>query len=295
MPLVLCLGFFLNLPLGLALTVEKSTLNFRTHDGTLIQATIHRYEKNKNKGRSQTSKLPVLMVFGGFKYADQVLTLPSPKLPIALMSFPYPFDPPKKPFQFPGSLKLLPDAKKTIWNTLWGIDALIEVLHQEKSDSYHLDQITLLGASFGAPFVTYALTRNPKIKAAIIVQGFGRLKETLQSQISEKIKPSLGMFSTPISWFLVQLGWAYVGLPHLETEVRSLRASKKVLMLQAEEDSFLSKHSQRSLQRAFEDSEAQFTSEWLPGKHLAPGADQQIETLTKRVTHWLQNHQLLRE
>ncbi len=255
-------------------------------DGTKITANLKTLIVHPKK-----KKRPVILVFGGFQDAARVLELIDLKRDVMLASFDYPFTPPKEPFQFPKSLKYLPQAKATIWNTLEGIELLINKL--KKKSEVNPEKINILGASFGAPFAVYAAAKSQDLKGLIIIHGFGKIKEVIQHQAEKKLTLKFGSFAKVLSSAAAQTSWRYVGLPEIESKAKTLTNTQKVLMIQAENDERIPKHIQLSLKSAIQSSNAKLKYETISGGHLAPNQPKKIKKLLNKVTQWMDQNNLL--
>ncbi|MGK5086419.1 hypothetical protein WDW86_02580 [Bdellovibrionota bacterium FG-2] len=169
---------------GAALQTKRE--KFEIPSGATLEAQILVWPSGAGKV-SPKNKSPAILVFGGFQNAAKVLDLLTPHLAklgitdVVLASFDYPFDPPRK-FEFPGSLKLAPQAKQMIHQTVDGIDALrVHLINKWNVDPH---RITLIGASLGAPFT--ALAAQPGLFPGLVfVHGFGEIQKTAQFQLEQ--------------------------------------------------------------------------------------------------------------
>lgn len=236
------------------------------------------------------SRLPVLSVFGGLERAAKVLELIHPKVPVIVASFDYPFDAPRK-FVFPDSLKFAPVAKQAVADMLEGISELHSAL--KKRDDVDASKITVVGASFGAPFALAAAADDPSISGVVIVHGFGDVPGTVQHQLLRKWIPRYGAFARPMAWFLSNVGWLYLNGPAPESSARRLTSRQRLFMIAAEEDTFIPTASTEKLWSAIESSPAQRERLLMPGDHLQPGADALIEKITSQITDWMTRAELL--
>src|SRR4051812_27080408 len=99
------------------------------HAGCRLQASSIPISLGEGKSTTATwmspkdlapgEKVPVLLVFGGFESADEVLSLLHPDVCVGLASFNYPFSAPRQ-LRFPESLRALPEAKALYRQTVRG-------------------------------------------------------------------------------------------------------------------------------------------------------------------------------
>ena len=229
-------------------------------------------------------KVPVLLVFGGFESADRVLDLIHINIPIALASFDYPFDAPRR-IRFPQSFPSLFQARQLFPQTMKGIQELIRLLKQRAEiDS---SQMIIVGASFGAPFALAAASEFPEIQGLVIVHGFGLVAETVENVILRSWLPKYGNLIRPLAWIFSHLGWTYLGLKTPEELTTNLRHGQRVLMITAESDSFIPRRSSDSLWNALTRSHAQVTRRLMKSDHLMPGSDHLIAEIIELIQDWM--------
>lgn len=228
--------------------------------------------------------MPALLVFGGFESAAEVLSLLKPKIPVVLASFDYPFKASRQ-LSFPGSLKDLPEAKRVFPDTVAGIHELVNRVRA--LPQVDPSRIFLVGASFGAPFALAAAAEQAKISGLVIVQGFGKLAETARSVLLRAWLPRYGWIARPASWLLVQgLDW-YLGVRDPEWYAERVPRGLRVLMIAAENDSFVPLESTESLASALLRAGSVLERVQLPGDHLKPGSDREIDAIGTRIQDWI--------
>lgn len=271
-----------------ALEFVESKIPFSVRGDKTLIATL-RFPKN----RSRTEVTPLLLLFGGFQSAAGVLDLISPKAPIALASFDYPFEAPRK-FEFPGSLKLAPMAKETIYTMLAAIPAFLDTL--KKSPPFLIGPITFVGASLGAPFVILSSPGLSQVKGVVLVHGFADIPGTLAHQLVQTWtrQDRFGWFRKPLSYTLAWSAWFYLGLPSPLEVAENFRSDQDVLLFQAKNDHFIPKSDREALWNAVQASAAKSKRlEVMEGDHLQPHTTHLIAGIMERVTEWMQSKALL--
>jgi dienelactone hydrolase len=276
---------FLNLFMCLAAFGATEQVQVTLPNKQVLSAKI-----NKPDLVQKNVKLPVLLVFGGFEEAKKVLDRVRPSKPALVASFDYPYLPPRK-FIFPESLKYAPEAKRAVRDTVSGIQMLHQILLQ-RSD-VDPKRVTLVGASFGAPFVIAAAAQDPSITGLVLVHGFGDIPNTVVHQLMRKWPAKYGIFAKPMAWILSHAGWLYLDAHNPEDSAENLSASQRVLMLTAKEDTFIPSASRESLWSALTRSQAQHERIDMPGDHLQPGAEKLISEISGIVTKWMEKTGLL--
>ncbi|MEK6579152.1 MAG: dienelactone hydrolase family protein [Bdellovibrionota bacterium] len=261
------------------------------HKRTLIRFPVQISENENLKGTLSIPKkinpgikLPVLLIFGGFEDAAHVLDLVRTDFQIALASFDYPFEAPRR-FEFPSSLKFLPEAKALFPKSIRGIAELVKIL--KKRSDIDPKRVTLLGASFGAPFAVAAAAYDPSIAGLVVVHGFGLGQRTLENVLLRSWIPRLGWIAHPLAWIASRLGWYYLDIPAPESLARLLRANQSVFMITAEKDSFIPREAADALWTGFQNSGAQVTRTAMPTDHLMPGSDKIIDEIIKQIERWM--------
>ncbi|MCM2322679.1 MAG: prolyl oligopeptidase family serine peptidase [Oligoflexia bacterium] len=238
-------------------------------------------------------RLPALLVFGGFQEAGKVLELVHPGRPVILASFDYPYRSPRK-FHFPESLRHAPEVKQALRDTLRGIAELKAALL--KRPDVDPGKLSILGASFGAPFALAAAAESsaePDFAGVILVHGFGDVTGTARHQLLRSWKERFGFWTRPLAWLLTEAAWSYLDLEAPEAAARRLRAGQHVFVITAENDSFVPRQASEALWSALVSSRASAGREIMPGDHLQPGSGWLIERILGRVTQWMESRNLL--
>jgi dienelactone hydrolase len=266
-----------------AVQFREERLSFLLSTGTAI--TAHLMLPDTYGVTQSDVRHPVLLVFGGFEEAGHVLDLIHPSVPIIVASFDYPFEAPRK-FEFPGSLRFAPQAKQAVHETIEGIEVLCRELRKRKD--VDPDRITLVGASFGAPFALTAAAHDPEISGVVLVHGFGDVPNTIEHVALRSWQPRIGFLARPLAWVLSRLGWWYLKAPVPEREARLLEPSQRVLMITAEDDSFVPAESSDALWQALQNSLAQRERILMPGDHLQPGSKALLHKISEIVTSWME-------
>lgn len=247
--------------------------------GRFVQATV-RMPISINRAH----KRPVFMVFGGFESAAHVLDLVHPNKSVVLASFDYPFSASRK-LELQNSLEILKQSKTLFSDTVAGIVALAKLLKQIPE----IDSKTIvgIGASFGAPFVLAAATHNPDINRIVLIHAFGQVPETANHVILKSWLPRYGWISRPMAWAISRLASIYLGFEDPEESALNLNSEQKVLMITAQDDSFIPRASSDSLWKSIESSKAKGTRIVMPGDHLMPGSELLISQIVQTIENWL--------
>lgn len=236
-------------------------------------------------------KLPLLLVFGGFEKAGQVLSLLHTRQRVALASFDYPFAPPRR-FEFPACLGYAPELKQMIRETVQGIVALRRALLAARPE-LDAERVVLVGASLGAPFAVEAAARLPGLGGLVVIHGFGDPVGTARYQLTRALEPRLGRWlGPPVAWLLARLGGWYLQVRGPEAAAPGLRPRLPVLLVSPEHDSQIPREARKVLEDALLASPASVDRRTTPGDHLHPGADALIDQILEEVSRWMRRNGL---
>lgn len=240
--------------------------------------------------QSKKIRFPVLTIFGGLERAAKIIELLQPKVPMIIASFDYPFNAPKK-FEFPQSLSYAPDAKRAVSDML---DAIAELHTKLKMrDDVDPAKITIIGVSFGAPFALASAANDPTISGVVVVHGIADVPGTVKHLLAKKWEAKLGPFAGPAAWFISNLAWIYLDGPAPEDSAFHLTSRQRVLMIQAEKDSYIPTASSNKLWKAIDESSAQREKYVTPGDHVDGDSERTVETLSEKVADWMKRSDLL--
>jgi predicted esterase len=257
--------------------IEHIELSLR--DGTQHTAVLSFPERSR-------APLPVIVVLAGFETGAEALGLLRPDVNAIYVATDYPYKAPNERGVVK-DLRELPAIKKAILRTDLALDALIEKLRRDPRVDAR--KITVVGASFGAPFAITAAVRNPAITGVILIHAFGRV----DLAFAEQLMNEWGRWSYPFAWSLGKLAWGYLGYEAPEDEARKLKPHQHVFYIHADADEQLPCESIVSLQDALAKSQAQVTTARSQGGHLGPGKMQMIDALMAVSLEWLKDHRLL--
>lgn len=241
--------------------------------------------------RAEGKRLPAVILFGGFETGAQAIELFDPAAPVELLTFEYPFSPPRK-LGFPGGLRHAATAKAAIHETIAGIDKLVSwAAEQPGTDP---SAVVLVGASFGSPFVSIAAARNPKASALILAHGFARVPLVISSRLGDALER---LYGTPGRWLGTLLGrllWWYAAAPEPADSLRTLKPHQQVLLLTAENDDLIPAGAVDAVRESVAGSQASWEERRIPGGHLRPGARETVQLLLGESMSWMRRRELLR-
>lgn len=232
------------------------------------------------------ARLPVIIVLGGFETGEKVVGLMRDELDVIYATTDYPYKAPDRR-SFVGDIKELPSIRRAVHRTDLALDALIEKLrHDPRVD---LERISVVGASFGAPFAITGAVRNSEIDGVILIHAFGRVDAAITRQLVNE----WGSWSQPLAWLLGRWAWWYLDYEAPEAEAARLHAHQRVLFIHSEDDDQLPRESIESLKSALTISRARTTIRTNEGGHLGPGKTEMIGALTEMSLEWLKESKLL--
>lgn len=230
--------------------------------------------------------LPVLIVLGGFDTGEKAISLLPDDDRVIYATTDYPY---KKPHErnFVKDLGQIPAIKKSVQRVDLAVDALIKkLLNDQRIDS---SKMTMVGASFGAPFTITAAARNSQLSGVVLIHAFGKVHRAIEQQLVNE----WGGWSRPLAFVLGWAAWRYLDYSSPEHELLKLHSHQKVLYIYSTEDDQLPQISIDSFREGLAKSQAEVTSVTNTGGHLGPGKDEMIKELVDLSMNWLKAKSLL--
>lgn len=238
--------------------------------------------------QSKAHSLPAVLLFGGFETGARAADLLGPKLPFLLATFQYPFEPQRK-LGLSKALKLLPEARRAVRDTIAGIPALVDYL--KTRPEVDPNRIIFVGASFGAPFVSIVAPDRPDARGIILAHGFGDIPGTIAFRLEAEW--GHGLLSAWAAAFAAKFLWWYADVPAPEKKLRELGPRQKVLLMTADNDEMLPKKSVDVLREALRASKASWKEKSFPGTHLRPDEKELIKKLLAESERWMREEGLM--
>lgn len=223
---------------------------------------------------SAKTPLPVLIVLGGFDTGEKAISLLPDDERVVYATTDYPY---KKPHErnFVKDLGQIPAIKKSVRRVDLAVDALIKKLLSDHR--INPKKMTMVGASFGAPFTITAAARNKALNGAVLIHSFGKVNRAIEQQLVNE----WGSWSRPLAFVLGWAAWKYLGYSTPEDELLNLHSHQKVLYIYSTEDDQLPKISIDSFREGLAKSPAEVTSVTNSGGHLGPGKNEMIKELVE--------------
>lgn len=253
--------------------------------GRIIEARLDLPHPRPAAGR----RIPVVLVFGGFQKAGQVIELlrgAGLGEGYALASFDYPFDLPRKVL-WPDSLFWIPRLHRMVHETFEGIILLSRRLGSDPR--LDPDRVIGLGASLGAPMVLGAAARGARLTRLALVHGFGDFERSVAWQFERPWSRSWGAASflaRPASHLLSHALLWQSGFGQAEDWAAALPAGLPVLQIRASEDEFVPREAIDSLEEALRRSKATVRFARTDGGHLQPGAEATLRQVGGILQDW---------
>lgn len=240
------------------------------------------------------SQIPVLLVFGGFQKAGEVIELMRRTglgEDYALASFDYPFEPPRK-IIFPESLFWIPKLHQMVHETFEGI----RILDARLSEDFRFDprRRILLGASLGAPMALGAIHRGARPTHLALIHGFGAFESVVAWQFErpwQKSWGSLSCFAPSVSKALARALLWRSGVGSAENWAENLPEGLSVLQVSPREDEFVPRSAIESLEDSLRRSKAKVEFRKTQAGHLQPGAIPTLQEIGVLLQKWLASDQ----
>lgn len=257
-----------------------------------IRALIRKPAQRSPNAESEVSgdqKMPATIILGGLRTASKVLDLipagAESGQPRVLATLEYPATFPKK-LEFPQGLAFLPEAKKMLHDVHSGLKGLI--LSLKEHPDIDPSRITLVGASFGVPFVLKAAKEDPEIERLVLVHGFAQPREVGSELLFRKWEKNWGAVARIPASFVSWMAWWYFDLQTPESHAEALHAHQKVLVFTAKDDELIPEASRTAFLEALRRSPTQVTEVTTPSQHIRPSQTGMIREIMLSVQSWLQ-------
>ena len=286
-----CLFFFLlilptvNLASQKELKRDLSHQTIKLNSNTKIQAKLLRYQNKSNP-----SKLPFVLILGGFETGANAVELVKPRFPVLLASFDYPYQPPKK-WHLSDFFSELNKIKKATHETIQGMVRLYQKIKKRKDTAP--DYGTMVGASFGAPFVLLSSSKIKDIKGIALLHGFADIRNVLEHRLQQLWVSKYGSWAKPFIWLLSYFLWWYLDIEDPSKIIQTYDSDQHVLLIEAKYDEFIPKEAQTSLKMNLNKSDAIVKKKKYHSGHLMPGKENILKQMLHDVTQWMKKNSLL--
>jgi dienelactone hydrolase len=280
--LTVCFLLFL-----LAAVPEGGAAGFLS-ESVVIGAGEKEFKARVRRPADVSGPYPAILLFGGFQTGERAIELFDPDVPVLLATFDYPFRPPGK-LSFPGSLRLVPEAREAIQDTLLGIKALARWAAEQPGVS----GVVLVGASFGAPFVSAVAAELPEARALILAHGFGNVPLAITHRLAGRLEARFGRPGRWLAWLAGHGLWWLASAPSPDKGLTRLREDQAALLLTAGNDDLLPAGSIEALRASLGRSKARWAERVLPGQHVRPGEEGIVATLLEESILWMRSEGIL--
>lgn len=224
--------------------------------------------------------LPIVLVLGGLGTGERaagIIPLDEPVLLVALDYPEAPLDPPGL-LQVPQRIGTLNEAVlQAVGSGFLALDFLCSLPQADTS------RVSVLGASFGAPFAVIAGALDCRIKAVVLLQAAENMGALIDWNLRRRIPSPL--LRRPLSWLLGSLAAPYEPGNHIDRI-----APRPVLLVNSLQDEKIPRNLAEALREKAGPSAEQV---WLDSGHLHPSHAELIDTLTMITANWLKRHGLL--
>lgn len=252
----------------------------------LLLADGTRHTARLSLPQQERTPLAAVIVLGGFETGEKSVELLRDDLDVIYATIDYPYKAPETR-GIVRDLKEIPAIKKAVHRADLALDALISKL--ETDPRVDAKKLSIVGASFGAPFALAAAARNALIGGVILVHAFGRVDLAMARQLANE----WGSWSWPMAWLLGKAAWFYLDYREPEVMAEELNAHQRVFFIFSETDEQLPCESIASLLEGLKRSSARVTIARSTDGHLGPGKIKMIDAMTEASIDWLKSQDLL--
>jgi hypothetical protein len=221
---------------------------------------------------------PAVIMMGGYKGGRAVVEIPDSASGLVLASVEYPYDPRNRPrgrawlWRFPGVRRAMLDTPPAI---------LLLAQYLYVREDVDPDRVTILGASFGAPFAVAAAATDRRIAGVALVHGGG----DIESLVTGVLEGNVPARTVPFVSRLIALGLA----PLEPTKYAGMIAPRPLLMINATDDETIPRESALALYHA---ARRPKRIVWDATRHVSVSERDIIEELLNETLAWMRERGL---
>ncbi|MFQ5769000.1 MAG: alpha/beta hydrolase family protein [bacterium] len=228
------------------------------------------------KPRNSEKRLPAVVILGGIDIGKETLSYLDEKGSVLIAAMGYPYDL-RKVESF--SLKATFAIREAVFNTVAGTMLVMDYLRRKTN--IDTNRVTLVGYSFGAPFVPSIMSLDRRYKAAAFIYGGGDLGFLIGNYLRDQfgilgrpLGELAGLLIRPIEPFLYIQDIA----PH------------PFVMIQGTHDSFFPPNNAKKL---FNKAGVPKELIWIQSSHMAPWKKDLLKQIISTLKDWLTKNNLL--
>ncbi len=222
--------------------------------------------------------LPVVVVLGGVDIGEATLRYIHEDDPVLLVAIDYPY-PVEELRTFWDVVFRAPALRRAVFRTVAGA-CLVADWFSQRTD-VDTTRVTLVGYSFGAPFVPAVMSLERRYRAAAIIYGGG----DIASLIARNVSTGLGLLNRAIGGVAGLLLAPIEPLRHVADI-----SPRPLLMINGTEDAIMPPSNARLL---FEAAREPKRLIWIESTHMMPWKTGLIEQIVQKLRSWLLEQGLL--
>ncbi|MFQ5823368.1 MAG: alpha/beta hydrolase family protein [bacterium] len=223
-------------------------------------------------------RLPAVVILGGIDIGKETLSYMDEEGSVLIVAMGYPYDL-SKVQSFWSAVKEIPAIREAVFKTVAGTLLVMDYL-RERTD-LDTNRVTLVGYSFGAPFVPCIMSLDKRYKAAALLYGGGDLEFLIGNYLQE----NFGIFSKLLGKIAAFLIRPIEPLLYIQDISPS-----PFVMIQGTEDPFFPAENAKKL---FDKSREPKDLIWIESSHMAPWKKDLLKKIISTLRDWMIKNDLL--
>lgn len=222
--------------------------------------------------------LPAVVILGGIDIGKETLSYLNEKSPALIVAMGYPYDL-SKVQSFWNAVKETRAIREAVFKTVTGTMLVMDYLRMRTD--LDTNRVTLVGYSFGAPFVPCIMSLDLRFKAAAFLYGGGNLGFLIANYLREKF----GILSKPLG-----AGAGFLLRPIEPLLYTDDISPRPFVMIQGLHDPYFPAENAKKL---FQKLEAPKDLIWINSSHMAPWKKDLLKQIISTLKTWMINNNLL--
>ncbi|MFQ5863770.1 MAG: alpha/beta hydrolase family protein [bacterium] len=230
------------------------------------------------KPLNSKNALPAVVILGGIDIGKETLRYLDEKGAVLIVAMGYPYDLGKVQ-SFWSMLKEIRAIRQAVFKTV--VSTMLVMDYLRTKTELDTNRVTLVGYSFGAPFVPCIMSLDRRYKAAAVLYGGG----DLGFLIGNYLRQTFGLLSKPLgemAGFLIRPIEPFLYIQDI--------APRPFVMIQGTDDPFFpAENAKKLFNKAREPKELL----WIESSHMAPWKTDLLRQIVLTLRNWLYKNNLL--
>jgi hypothetical protein len=224
------------------------------------------------------NRLPGVVILGGIDIGKETLNYLNESGNVLIVAMGYPYDL-SKVQTFWSAVKETPAIREAVFKTV--VSSMLVMDYLREKTELDTNRVTLVGYSFGAPFVPSIMSLDRRYKAAAILYGGGNLGFL----IGNYLRGHFGILSRPLGEIASFLIRPIEPLLYIDDI-----SPRPLVMIQGTQDTFFPANNARRLFRKAGEPKELI---WIESSHMAPWKKDLLRQIILTLKNWLIKNNLL--